>query len=91
MKLELFWRSTKSLRLLRLLFLFCGFCTTFNSSLNKQKGDKKSDRKLTWILEERGRRSVLSHRHTLMILVHDIRQWDCGACEKHVLTQILRP
>lgn len=42
---------------------------------------------LTWILKESGWRTILSHRDALMILMHDISQWDC-ACEKHVLAQI---
>lgn len=51
----------------------------------------KVDKKLTWILEQRGWRSILSHRDALMVLVHDIRQRNrCRSCEKHILTQIWR-
>lgn len=47
----------------------------------------KASAVLTWILKESGWRTILSHSDALMILMHDISQWDC-ACEKHVLTQI---
>lgn len=75
------------------VFIVLSFQVNKETKVNRKKAinRRKKDEKLTWILEECGWRSILCHRDTLMILVHDIRQRNrCRACEKHVMTQIWR-